>query len=269
MKQNSNAIALLDRIQLALTVVIVVATFTRHQRPIDAEHAYNAAGYRILVLLICMLGTIVVQLIKYVIKRNMPPTNANDTAPIHYQPMPGSREINITCYSTRAAHWRCNLYVIWHSPAILITFGIFGVIVSSALASLAYSLNPMLALITIPLSVAAGIAAVVIFLLGVLWFDIEKRFPAADTIRVCTSILTAEGFYDIMPEKTCFIPWSGVVSLREHNGDLYIWSSSIAGSFTPREAFRDLAIARQFYQDAAGLWKSNGTVWPGGPPGQP
>ena len=255
MKQNSNAIALLDRIQLALTVVIVVATFTRHQRPIDAEHAYNAAGYRILVLLICMLGTIVVQLIKYVIKRNAPPTNANDTAPIHYQPMPGSREINITYHITRAAHWRCNLNVVWHSRVMLTSFGLFGLIVSSVLASLAYSLNPMLALITILLAFAGGIAAMVMFLLATLWFDIEKRFPAADTIRVCTSILTAEGFYDIMPEKTCFIPWIGVEAPCEHNGDLYIWASGLGCNFIPREAFDDLAIARQFHKDAFSLYK--------------
>lgn len=104
MKPNRNPIATLDMIQLCLTVVMVVTTFSRNTHAIDAEHAQNAALFRIAVLMICIIGTIVVQLIKYVIKRNAPPTNANDTAPIHYQPMPGSREINITYHITRAAH---------------------------------------------------------------------------------------------------------------------------------------------------------------------
>lgn len=138
---------------------------------------------------------------------------------------------------------------------MLTSFGLFGLIVSSVLANWAYSLNPSLALITIPLSIAAGIAAAVLILFMALWLEIQKRFPTADTIRVCTSILTAEGFYDIMPEKTAFLPWIGVEAPCEHNGDIYIWASGSGCNFIPREAFDDLAIARQFHKDAFSLYK--------------
>ncbi len=104
MKPTRNPIAALDMIQLCLTVVMVVTTFHRRDMAIDAEHAQNAALFRIAVLLICIIGTIVVQSIKYVIKRNLPPITAGSPMQNQYQPLPGQREINITYYSTRAAN---------------------------------------------------------------------------------------------------------------------------------------------------------------------
>ncbi len=153
-------------------------------------------------------------------------------------------------------------------------FGIFGLLAGYFLAVWVYGLNTSLALIMVPIAFIAGIAAPALFICALIWcaltwFELKMRFPTPDKLFVCTSVLTADGFYDIAPDKTKFVPWSGFKSLREHDGDIYFSTSGMNGSYIPREGFYNLAIAKQFYQDAVGLWKSNGTVWPDGPPGQP
>ena len=101
----------------------------------------------------------------------------------------------------------------------------------------------------------------------IIWENIHKRFPRADTVRGGHAALTSDGFYDIMDTKTAFAPWSDVTSIRQHNGDFFIRyhnpaRTAVGGNLITGAGFPDRATADQFYQSALTLWKSGGRDLP-------
>jgi len=82
--------------------------------------------------------------------------------------------------------------------------------------------------------------------------------------RQCRFIVGAEGFEDVMPEKTTSALWRDVKAVEEHGGDIYFFRSKVAGkagakaagTFLPRSAFVDRTQARAFYETALRLWET-------------
>lgn len=67
--------------------------------------------------------------------------------------------------------------------------------------------------------------------------------------RICTTTLAPEGFIDVAPDSTSFVEWRRVGQIRNHNGDVFVWTSS-AGSFIPRSAFKSVDAAEYFAEAA-------------------
>lgn len=71
-------------------------------------------------------------------------------------------------------------------------------------------------------------------------------------------VIGADGFEDVMPEKTTAVPWREVTAVEEQGGDLYLFrrkAKSTIGTFLPRSAFAGRPEARAFYDTTLALWE--------------
>lgn len=174
-------------------------------------------------------------------------------------PLPDAADLfSITYRSTRAANWRCNLYAVFHNKRFALLTGACTLLLSFTLPLPALSSN---GLVDVALRLIVAVTGFGLLQLAVLTLAILKRLPTATTIRTCTSSLTPEGVRDVTPEKPRLFPWRRITEIREHNGDVHVWSG-VTGIFIPRDAFKDLDEARRFSQLAAELWHSKGALWP-------
>ncbi len=81
--------------------------------------------------------------------------------------------------------------------------------------------------------------------------------------RQCRFVVGAEGFEDVMPEKTSAALWRDVNAVEQHGGDIYFFRNKVtgkggakpAGTFLPRSAFANPAQAQAFYETARRLWQ--------------
>ena len=173
------------------------------------------------------------------------------------------RAFTITYSTTFEEHRRCGTYRFFRTWVARTTLSMLGLMVAYILAQPVYVLSPIAAFITFPLFFAAGFAIWTLFLRCIFWLEIKKRFPSPNTVRVCTSSLSGQGFHDATPDGTSLSEWNQVKDIREVQGDIYISAGLGNNRFIPRSAFPDEEAMRQFYLAAVTLWKSNGLLWPG------
>jgi hypothetical protein len=173
--------------------------------------------------------------------------------------LPGSiTPVGVTYRSTRAATWRCNLYAIFHNRYFLAVTGTCCLLISLKLPLAAVSSHSAINVIW---QLAVAIVGMGLVNLITLTITIFKRLPTAKTVRICTTNLMPAGVCDITPGGERLLPWNRITIIREHAGDLYVWTG-IGGIFVPREAFTDQAEAQRFCRLAVDLWMSGGTSWP-------
>lgn len=242
------------------SVLIAVSVFLPRGHAVDPAHAQASALFRLSMTLVGVIGLVVVSYKKKHATKmaatarlnsaDNPPVNPN--APVVGQNMvtadnPAFAEIIYA--SHRASHWRCNLYILFRRPQTTLLVYLFPLLMSLGLISRLTTPGAPLALA----EMAAILIGWTIFLLLVLWAQISQRFPMPDTMRVCTTSLTAQGFQDATPDKIGYTPWPLIGEIREQDGDVYFFRGLSEGNFIPREAFRDRHDAAAFVETARAL----------------
>lgn len=166
--------------------------------------------------------------------------------------------MEVTYNMSRADQWRCNLYVMLHRPSTVGGLLIGPLIVAAWLLYLYHSGTPHH-----PLRV---VAVILIVVLSISWYlalfafmlkrYIDAKTPRADSQRICTTSITADGVRDVTPDQTQLLVWKDVKTIRFHKGDIYFWRA-MAGLIVPRGAFGDTNEAQRFYQTALDFWRSH------------
>lgn len=171
---------------------------------------------------------------------------------------PPENVISVTYPSTRADHWRCNLRVLLLQKLVLIYFIAFPLYIGFSASHRRYG-----AFSLTTFAVTSGVAFFGMLLIQVLtlWLQIKKRLPRADSVRVCTSSLTPQGFHDITPQKAALATWTKITAIRQHDGDIFISCGLANGCFIPRSAFASREEVTAFFDIATALWKSKGANW--------
>lgn len=172
------------------------------------------------------------------------------------------QRVEVPYASTFADHWRTNLFFMGRRPDLTL----YNLLVLPAMGGF-FWLPPYFhrgdypgaaELVALML---AGSAAFVAALTALFILLIQARRSGN---RQCRFIVGAEGFEDVMPEKTTSALWRDVKAVEEHGGDIYFFRNKVtgkggakpAGTFLPRSAFADPAQARAFYETARRLWKT-------------
>ena len=199
--------------------------------------------------------------------QHLPVTGEAEDAPQAETPRPiiagnDPTRLEVSYASTFADHWRTNLYFMGRRPFQtlynLLVLPVFGGY---------FWLPPYLhqgdylgavGLVALMLTVSAALLAVLtaLLILGIL----RRR----RTDRSCRFVIGAEGFEDVMPEKTVVTPWRDVRAVMERHGDLYLFRKKArgwsAGTFLPRSAFAGRAEAQAFSAMAVALWERDRAV---------
>lgn len=163
--------------------------------------------------------------------------------------------------STFADYWRTNLYFMRRRRFATL----YSLLVLPALGGY-FWLPPYLhqgnylgaaGLVALMLAGCAAYTAALMAL--IIWWLLARR---GDN-RECRFVIGADGFDDVMPEKTTTTLWRDVKAVEEHGSDIYFFRAKAggkagarsAGTFLPRSAFSDPTQAQAFYETALSLWK--------------
>ena len=250
--------------QLWQTVFLVplVVINLNHGPAVDAAHAQASALFRLVVSLVCLVGIAWV----FFQRRRMAKSAALDEQinAVGRGPEPDANDslaLNVTYRSTRETSWRCESYVATHQPASLCILGLFGLVVAFLLDDLIHQAYPAAGHFAFPFLWVAGSAAWLGFFWLLLQGMLQQRFPTPDSVRACTTKLTPEGVIDVTPDKVTALPWGRIQSVREHEGDILVWTAMGTGCYVPRTAFTSPEEGRRFFEAAVSLWRSRGTTW--------
>ncbi len=105
----------------------------------------------------------------------------------------------------------------------------------------------------------AVVWALVIVIVG--WTEYRTKFPTKDTVRHAEVLLTPDGLYDILPDKTVFLRWAHVQAVRQYKNKIFVYGPQIIQNF-PIDEFENEADAETFFDAAQTLWKSRGQTVP-------
>lgn len=169
-----------------------------------------------------------------------------------------SEALSVTYRSTRAAHWRCNLYAMSRNKLSVFITGACILMIGATWPLPALTTN---AATNAALRVLIAASVMGLLNLAVLTVGMFTRLPTAKTVRMCMSGLTPDGVRDVTPEKQRVLSWNKITRICESKGDVHVWSG-VNGIFIPREAFNNPEEARRFTELAVDLWRSKGTSWP-------
>jgi|GEM_PF-3391648 len=225
---------------------------------VDPSKQDLAILIRVLANVVCISGLIAIYVLKSRDKGKASPDSEDASVS---QILQGGNDLAVTYQSTREATWRCNLHIFFHSSSSLLTMAVVGMIPALLVAPAIYQRNASQGIIAFLGIWALGALGWVAFFCLIVFAQIAARFPSPSTVRICTSTLTPQGFRDETPGRTKTYPWSQIISIREHHGDVYIGAVG-GGSFIPCSAFKNVDEARNYYRAAMALWKSRGDVWP-------
>jgi hypothetical protein len=244
-------------VQSSCIVGVIVVNLAPGSGPaVDARHARASLVFRLVVGTGCLLGAVVAGVLNKRAKAAEPAVDSSVPS------LPaGARAITVTYRNTREAARRCELYTLLNRNTILAVFAAFGLAGAVPAVSWVAKLNPAAALLAFPvlhlLCTSVFLAYITVIQLAML----RTKFPKPDSVRVCTSSLTADGFQDVTPDKVIPIPWAEVREVREAGGDVYFWKWA-SGCYIPRGAFANRDAARRFHRAAVTLWRSRGAQWP-------
>lgn len=170
------------------------------------------------------------------------------------------QRLEVPYASTFADHWRTNLYFMGRRPGLTL-YNLLVLPVSGGIFWLPpyFHRGDYPGAAELVALMLAGSAAFIAALTALFILLILARRSGN---RQCRFIVGAEGFEDVMPEKTTSALWRDVKAVEEHGGDIYFFRSKVAGkagaksagTFLPRSAFADPAQARAFYETARRLW---------------
>ena len=240
-------------LETVFLVMIVVPGFLPRGHAIDAAHARAEATFRLTLLVIGFVGRVAV----YFLKRRLPPdpSVALGLPPGVAPPLePGA--IRITYSATAASAWRGELYNMTHRWKTILSL------------VAAPSIWSFLSLSPGHFTLFDALGRVSLIFLG--WFALiglifrllmRKRYPRPDSVRVCTTTLTAMGYEDVTPDKVYTVPWREVTDIREIDGDIHLYRGATQGNIVNREAFQDRRQAQEFYAAAVALWKGKPADW--------
>ena len=245
-------------VQIACLVgfFVILQLSLRPGKPIPSERQFAVWAFRVAIGGACVVGFIVAGVFQKRQKATEPPIDSTQPAL-----PPGTRAIGVTFRNTREEAKRCELFILFNRISLLPFFMVIGACGAGLAASVVAKLSLSLALLAFPVlhvlatSVFMGYIAILTSRL------LRARFPTPDSVRVCTTSLTAEGVVDVMPEKTVTTGWKEIRWIKEVGGDFYVWKI-LNGYYTPRSAFESREHARRFHRAAMILWKSRGAVWP-------
>jgi hypothetical protein len=174
---------------------------------------------------------------------------------------PQTRAISVTYRNTLEAARRCELYTLLNKKVNLLIFAFIGMIGAIMAANQIVRFNPSLSLLLLPVFHLLAFWAFLAYIAFIHLVLVRAKFPRRDSVRVCTTSLSADGFQDVTPDKIIPIPWQKVHQIREVAGDVYVWTIT-GGCYIPRSAFESLDAARRYHRAAVTLWQSRGTEWP-------
>lgn len=177
--------------------------------------------------------------------------------------------MEVSYSSTRSDQWRCNLYVMFHRPQMVVSLLVVPIYFTILLA-FTWGKAGWWGILS-AFAVSFGGWALLNWL--VLWAQVKRRLPTPTTQRICTTLITAEFFRDTVPERVMQYAWSQITEIRLHQGDFYFWVGATKGNFIPRGAFSDPREGQAFFDTAVAYWQSakfgqptpapqEGEVWP-------
>jgi hypothetical protein len=172
-----------------------------------------------------------------------------------------ARPLRVPYRNTRDAAIRCETFTLWNRTSGLALFTLIGMCGSVAVLGTGRPSHPG-AWVWFPVLHVLGFLGFLVYIQFLLWAAIRGRFPKPDSDRFCISNLTAEGFFDLVPEKLIRLPWWRIRWIGEVGGDIFFWTL-LGGCYIPRHAFKSRDAAHQFHQAALVLWRSRGAEWPG------
>jgi hypothetical protein len=239
--------------QTAFFVPLVVLNLNQG-KAVDAAHARAAAIFRLTVSAVCVVGLIVVFLLQ-----KKAAASADENEPVSCDA--AEPAISVTYSGTREDNWRSEWYALFHRPFCLAAVAVFGLILAFLMANPLYKINATLAYVAFPVLWVIATCLWVGYILLLTWAGLQQRYPQLDSVRVCTTSLTAEGFIDVTPDRVIVLPWAKIHTIREHDGDLHFWGGFGAGCYIPRGAFPTPEARQRFFEAAISLWKSKGESW--------
>jgi hypothetical protein len=188
------------------------------------------------------------------------------TKPVVLSDSESTRAIRVTYHGTRDEALRSCTFTLWNQTTHLVMIAFYGICGAAAITLWNVGKDTPPAWVWFPVWHALVFVGILAYSQAILLTAIIRaRYPKPDSVRVCTSSLTADGFYDMVPEKLIRLPWSRIRWILEVGGDLHFWTLG-RGCYIPRSAFKSRDAARQFYRAALVLWRSRGAEWPEGVP---
>jgi len=281
-------------LEMVFVLLMILPWVLPHGKAIDAEHARNAALFRFALGLTGFVGSLFFTVKRWLapkvpangsalpaadlvapVPRNALTTASpagdvaanpwDSTAATLAAPAPPAADdtvpqLSITYASTLAGHLRCNFYIVTRRKQTLLSFCFLPMVASL------WSVGGLISgngaeVVSSVLRIAFNFLAWFAFIMGLITLEsvLRMRKPAED--RTCTSILTPAGLFDVTRRKRVFRPWQNITGVRENGGDIFIWEA-VQGNYIPREAFAGIGEARQFFEAADTLWRSNGATIP-------
>ena len=160
--------------------------------------------------------------------------------------------MEITYSSTRRDQWRCNLYVMFHRPATLLSNLLAPFVSTFWLFPLYKSLGPW----AYPAALLTALLGWALILGGLLYAMIVKRLPTPTSQRICSTSISPELFRDVTPDQTMDYAWTQITDIRLHESDFYFWLGGTKGNFIPGSAFDDRRDAQLFFETAVQYWRA-------------
>ncbi len=225
-------------------------------KPIPSERLVPVWAFRIVIGGSCLAGVIIAGILQKRQKAVELPIDSTQPALA-----PGTRAITVTYRNTPEAAKRCELFALFNRLSLLVFFIFFGACGAGLAASQLAKFSLPIALLTFPVLHALATSVLMGYIAVLTFAMLKARFPRPDSVRVCTTSLTAEGLQDVTPDKTILIAWKRMRWIKEAGGDIF-FSAALNGCYIPRSAFKSREEARRYHRAAVILWKSRGTVWP-------
>lgn len=235
----------------------VIVNFSLRPGPsIPKERLPQVWAFRLIVGGLCLGGAIVAGIMQQRQKAAQGPIESGVPSL-----SPGTRAISVTYRNTREDAKRCELFTLFNRPVFQVFFGLFGAAIAMFATEQLAKLGLRRPLLAFPVLHFLSTSLLFGYMALLLPVVVKGKFPTPDSVRVCTTSLTAEGFQDVTPDKIISIAWKDLRRIDEANGDIY-FCRALSSCYVPRSAFSSREEARRFHRAAVCLWKSRGKDWP-------
>lgn len=235
---------------------VIVNLSVRSGRPIDASHGRNVWLFRAVTCGICVLGAVYAEVMMR--RQNAAAVPVDFSVP---SLPPRTRAISVTYRNTLDAARRNELYTLLNRNVFLLLFNLLATAAAGLAAGQIAPFSVTAAAIAFPVLHLFAFGTLLAYLGLLVSGMLRTKFPTPDSVRVCTTSLTAEGFHDVTPDKVIPYEWAQVRQILESAGDVHVWTLT-SGCYIPRSAFASLDEARRYHRAAVTLWRSRGAVWP-------
>ena len=237
-------------IESLFLVPIIVLGVSMQSHHAGRHSTPAGAIFDITLFSVCLIGYITMLVIRLT-RKQQSPTPINQAWNTPFTSNPQNVVMAIPYKSQKSDQWRCLLYSSLRSPGGLLLLLGMPVILGFGIAVCSYGVSSLAILLTTGLE----ITAVVFVLFSILIIaSVNTMYPSGSPIRSSTIALSTDGFHDMMPSRTAFVPWSKVRSIVAVGPDVYFFTKS-GCNYCPCVMTNTPNEGRLLVETATELWK--------------